>query len=81
MPTLYIDETVAETQIACLDQQRAQRDTDGVSRTLDAVRDAAAGTENLMPLLLDAVRASASVGEVCDALRDVWGEYEESPVF
>ena len=81
VPTLYIDETVAETQVARLDQQRAHRDADGVSRALDAVRDAAAGAANLMPPLLDAVRASASVGEVCDALRDVWGEYEESPVF
>ncbi len=50
-----------------------------VDRTLDALRQAAAGRENLMPLLVEAVRAYATVGEVCDALRDVWGEYEETP--
>jgi methylmalonyl-CoA mutase N-terminal domain/subunit len=36
--------------------------------------------ENTMPLLLDAVRAYATIGEMCDALREVWGEYEETPV-
>jgi methylmalonyl-CoA mutase N-terminal domain/subunit len=40
----------------------------------------AAGDVNTMPLLIDAVRAYATVGEMCDALRDVWGEYEEIPV-
>ena len=50
------------------------------SATLDALRAAAAGTENLMPPILDAVRAYATLGEMCDALRDVWGEYEETPV-
>ena len=42
------------------------------------MRHAAAGSENLMPPLLDAVRAYATIGELCDALRDVWGEYEEA---
>ncbi len=81
VPTLYIDETVAETQVARLDDRRQRRDEGAVRRTLDAVRRAATGTDNLMPSLLDAVRAEASVGEVCDALRSVWGEYEESPIF
>ena len=40
----------------------------------------AQGTDNTMPLLLDCVRAYATVGEMCDALREVWGEYEEVPV-
>ena len=43
-------------------------------------RGAARGTDNLMPPILDAVRAYATVGEMCDALREVWGEYEEVPV-
>ena len=81
VPTTYIDETVAETQVERLHDVRDRRDEDSVVRTLDAVRRAAAGTDNLMPSLLDAVRAYASVGEVCDALRSVWGEYEELPVF
>ena len=41
------------------------------------MRAAARGTDNLMPPILDAVRAEATVGEMCDALRDVWGEWEE----
>ena len=52
-----------------------------VHAALDALRKAAAGTtDNLMPPILDAVRAYATVGEMCDALRDVWGEYEEVPI-
>ena len=48
-------------------------------RSLDALRETARGKDNLMPLLLEAVRAYATIGEMCDALRDVWGEYEETP--
>ena len=75
--TLYLDEGAAETQCAQLDRLRTTRDATAVARALDAVRDAALGSDNLMPTLLDAVRAYATVGEMCDALRDVWGEYEE----
>ena len=78
--TLYIDEAAGDKQIARLEQLRATRDAAMVTRTLDALRHAALGPDNLMPSLLDAVRAYATVGEVCDALRDVWGEYEETPV-
>ena len=56
------------------------RDNDKVRRTLDALKDGARGTANTMPLLLDCVRAYATVGEMCDALREVWGEYEEVPI-
>ena len=77
--TLYIDETAADQQIARLEQLRATRDAAAVTRTLDALRHAGLGTDNLMPSLLDAVRAYVTVGEVCDALRDVWGEYAETP--
>ena len=45
----------------------------------DPLRAGAAGTANTMPLLVEAVRASATVGEMCDALRQVWGEYVEAP--
>ena len=75
--TLYLDEGAAETQCAQLDDLRKTRDATAAARALDAVRDAALGSANLMPPLLDAVRAYATVGEMCDALRDVWGEYEE----
>jgi len=79
LQTLYIDETVGEQQIDRLEELRTRRDNATVTRTLSNLRRAANGTDNLMPLLVDAVRAYATVGETCDALRDVWGEYEETP--
>jgi methylmalonyl-CoA mutase N-terminal domain/subunit len=77
---LYIDDSASETQLAKLATLRLTRDNDAVQRTLDRLRAAARTTENLMPRILDAVRAYATVGEMCDALREVWGEYEEVPV-
>jgi methylmalonyl-CoA mutase, N-terminal domain len=77
---LYIDDTASETQLARLQSLRNSRDGDRVLRALDRLRAAAATRENLMGPILDAVRAYATVGEMCDALRDVWGEYEEVPV-
>ena len=79
VPTLYIGETAADRQIGRLDRLRTSRDSAGVTRAVDALRRGARGTDNLMPLILEAVRAYATVGEVCDAFRDVWGEYEETP--
>lgn len=80
IPILYIDEAAAERQLAKLERLRKERDNDRVRRSLDALREAATGGANTMPPILDAVRAYATVGEMCDALRDVWGEYEEVPV-
>jgi methylmalonyl-CoA mutase N-terminal domain/subunit len=80
MPILYIDETTAETQLARLEQLRATRDKDRVRRSLDALADTARGRGNTMYPLLECVRAYATVGEMCDALRAVWGEYEEVPI-
>jgi methylmalonyl-CoA mutase N-terminal domain/subunit len=77
--TLYIDETTAERQIEKLEQLRRGRDNPRVARALDALRKAAAGVENTMPPILECVRAYATLGEMCDALREVWGEYEEEP--
>ena len=77
---LYIDETAAERQLEKLDRLRQTRDQSRVTATLDRLRAAAATPENLMPPILDAVRAYATLGEMCDALRDAWGEYEEVPV-
>src|SRR3954470_15028996 len=77
---LYIDDSAAGTQLAKLEALRRARDNEAVQRALDRLRQTARSTENLMPPILDAVRAYATVGEMCDALRDVWGEYEEVPV-
>jgi methylmalonyl-CoA mutase N-terminal domain/subunit len=79
IPILYIDETTAEKQLARLARIRKERDNDAVRRTLDALQETARGTGNTMHALLDCVRAYATVGEMCDALREVWGEYEEVP--
>ena len=79
VPTLSIDEMTAQRQLARLDQLRDERDNDTVQRALDSLRSAATGRDNLMYPLLDAVRAYATIGEMCDVLREVWGEYEEAP--
>jgi methylmalonyl-CoA mutase N-terminal domain/subunit len=80
VPILYIDETTAEKQLLRLEQLKKTRENDAVRRSLDALRTAARGQANTMYPLLDCVRAYATVGEMCDALRDVWGEYEEVPL-
>ena len=77
---LYIDDTAAEKQLAKLETLRRRRDSGQVRRTLDALGTAARARDNLMPPILDAVRAYATVGEMCDVLREVWGEYEEVPI-
>ena len=80
IPILYIDDTASETQLARLEQLKLTRDNAAVERTLDALKRAARGTANTMEPLIECVRAYATVGEMCDALRDVWGEWEETPV-
>jgi methylmalonyl-CoA mutase, N-terminal domain len=77
---LYIDESASERQMAKLEALKKTRDTAAVARTLDALKAGARTSANTMPLLLDAVRAYATIGEMCDALREVWGEYEETPI-
>jgi methylmalonyl-CoA mutase N-terminal domain/subunit len=80
MSILYLDDSTASTQLARLEQLRATRDNDRVRQTLDELATTARGRGNTMYPLLDCVRAYATVGEMCDALRDVWGEYEEVPI-
>jgi methylmalonyl-CoA mutase, N-terminal domain len=80
MPILYIDDTTAEKQLARLVDLRKTRDNDAVRAALDSLRETARSTGNTMYPLLDCVRAYATVGEMCDALREVWGEYEEVPL-
>jgi methylmalonyl-CoA mutase N-terminal domain/subunit len=86
---LYIDESVRQAQMDKLRGLKKRRNNDDVRRALDALKKAAAqepkaGTNgnispvNTMPLILDAVKAYATVGEICDALREVYGTYEES---
>jgi len=78
--TLYIDETTAERQLAKLNRLRQTRDNGRLQAALEALEQGARGSANTMPLLVEAVRAYATTGEMCDALRGVWGEYEETPI-
>jgi methylmalonyl-CoA mutase N-terminal domain/subunit len=80
-PILYIDENVAEEQGARVAALKATRDNVRVARALEGLKDAARGKDNVMVPILEASRAYATLGEMCDALRDVWGEYEELPIF
>ncbi len=75
---LQIDETAEEGQRAKLKKLRDDRDNAAVRRSLDALRRAAEGNENSMPYLLDCVRAYATLGEICDSWRDVFGLWQES---
>jgi methylmalonyl-CoA mutase N-terminal domain/subunit len=77
---LYIDESAGERQLAKLQDLKHRRDNARVTRALEALKEGARGSANTMPLLLEAVRAYATIGEMCDALREVWGEYEEGPI-
>lgn len=77
---LTIDEGAAERQRAKLAKLRQTRSFAGVARSLDCLRAGARGSQNLMPLLIDAVKAYATVGEVCHALKDVFGAWQETPV-
>ena len=74
---LKIDEKVQQDQIKFLKKVRAERDNQNVKQKLTALRNAAEGNSNLMPLILDAVRTYASIGEISNTLRDVFGEYKE----
>src|SRR5271156_204025 len=77
---LQIDETVATRQTAQLVKLKADRSNAEVERRLTALRKAAEGKDNLMPFIYDAVKAYATLGEVCDAMRAVFGIYEEVPI-
>ena len=74
---LVIDPAVEKRQIERVRELRASRDQRHWRQALDELRKAAAGTENLMPPIINAVKAYATVGEICTALKEVFGEYEE----
>jgi methylmalonyl-CoA mutase N-terminal domain/subunit len=79
---LKIDPALEAKQVERVRGLRARRDSAEVERTLSTLRAAAAEERaNLMPLIVDASRAHATMGEMCDALREVWGVWRETPVF
>jgi methylmalonyl-CoA mutase N-terminal domain/subunit len=78
---LVIDEAVYQRQCDKLRKLRAERDGALVEQNLSALKRAAEGTDNLMPHILDCVRSYATLGEICDAMRVVYGEYQEPSIF
>jgi methylmalonyl-CoA mutase N-terminal domain/subunit len=88
---LYIDESVAQHQAQKLKALKKRRSNEEVARCLNALKRAAKSTPdarndgqvssaNTMPFIIDCVRAYATVGEICDALREVYGTYEETSI-
>ena len=78
---LRVDPAIEAEQVARLAKLRADRDADEVRRLLAVLAEAAAGTQNVLPPMREALRARATVGEVCDALREVWGLYHPAEQF
>lgn len=77
IPILRMDPQGYQRQVSRLQKLRAERDNQRVAETLSALKDAAAGTENTMPYLIEAVRAYATLGEITDVFREVFGTYQE----
>lgn len=75
-PLLKIDDSIRQVQSEKLQALRAKRDDAKVRQCLAAIKDAATGTQNLMPLVIDAVENLCTLGEISDTLRSVWGEYK-----
>jgi methylmalonyl-CoA mutase, N-terminal domain len=81
IPILKMDEKGEERQIKRLKKLRKDRDTQKVQKHLSELRKAARGEENLMPYILDCVHRYATLGETCDVLREVFGEYKEQAIY
>ncbi|MGD1072881.1 MAG: methylmalonyl-CoA mutase family protein [Bryobacteraceae bacterium] len=78
-PTAFrIDPAMERSRIDCVRELRAGRDAEAWKRALERLRDAARSTENLMPPIIDAAQAFATVGEISDTLREVFGEYRDA---
>lgn len=81
IPLVKIDEKVEKEQVENLSKVRQKRDNDKVKRSLEELKKAAKETDNTMPKILDCVRCYATEGEIIDVLREVFGEYQEPPMF
>ncbi|RKZ31345.1 methylmalonyl-CoA mutase [bacterium] len=80
IPLLKIDKQVEIDQCEMLEKLRKERDNDAVKRTLDNLRAVAEGDGNTVEAILECVRAYATEGEMCDVMREVWGEYTEKSI-
>ena len=81
IPILKMDEKGEERQSHRLKKLRKERDNGKVQKNLSRLRKAAEGEENLMPFILECIHSYATLGETCDVLREVFGEYKEPAVF
>ena len=77
---LKIDLKVQDEQIKFLQKVKSERDNGKVNSTLNNLKKAAEGDENIIPFILSAVKAYASVGEICNSMRSVFGEYKETVI-
>ena len=78
VPTLRVDPAIEQQQIERLRGVRSRRDAPRVDAALVKLEEGARGTENLVPRILECVEAYATVGEISNRLRVVWGEYKET---
>jgi methylmalonyl-CoA mutase N-terminal domain/subunit len=74
---LRIDPKVEDEQVAGLQKLRRERNNDKVKQILSRLHDKANKEENLMPIIVEAVKTYATIGEICEVLRKVYGEYKE----
>ncbi|GAG81192.1 unnamed protein product, partial [marine sediment metagenome] len=81
VPILRIDDDVAQEQVEKLEEIKKERDNAKVNETLESLKAAAEGTENLMPFIMEAIRAYASIGEIINTLKEVFGTYIEDSIF
>jgi methylmalonyl-CoA mutase N-terminal domain/subunit len=81
IPTLRVDEVTQRAQIERLKRIKAERDQAAVKNALQLVREAAHGSANLVPPIIEAAKASASQQEICDVLRGVFGTYTDPAQF
>lgn len=80
VPLLKIDQSVEDKQVKKLKEIKASRDQTRVQDTLKKLKEAAQSEANLMPFMIECVKSYASIGEICNVLRDVFGEYQETIV-
>lgn len=81
IPLLKIDEEVAKEQVNTLNKIKQERDNDKIQENLLKLKEAAKGTENLMPYIMDAIRVYASIGEIINTLKEEFGTYFEDSIF
>ena len=81
VPLLKIDENIAKEQVNEINKLKQERDNDKVKEKLRKLKDAAQGTENLMPYIMDAIRVYSSIGEIINTLKDVFGTYHEDSIY